>query len=270
MKHSPLHDAGPLTKPPVAVVVGASGGIGSAIARRLVERGYLTVAVGRNEERLAALRAECSHSAEGLLLPCRMDIGDRADIQRALALFPDEFERAEVLVHSAGDGPIGGLFDLNDEQWSDAIAVKLLGTVRLTQHFARGMVERRRGRVIVINGVFALQPQPLFLANTTINTALRGFAKALSIELGKFGVTVNTVNPGATEGDLWTYTVPEVAKRQNTSVDTVAANVLKTIPLGRLASGDDVAGAVAYLVSADADYVNGAVINVDGGSCMAS
>lgn len=255
----------------VAVVSGSTGGMGMAICLALAEQGMQVVMLGRDEEKLARVRNHIRAKLDLATPPLvrTIDISDPVSV----ALVVDEIYRCvgqiDVLVHAAGDGPVAALLDTTEAMWRETVATKLLGTIRLTRQVAERMVAAKFGRIVIVNGVFSLEPDPMFSINSTVNCALAGFAKATARDLGRSGVRVNVVNPGATETPLWRQIAGELAMRFNTTAAEIDATVRARIPLGRLATADDVAKVVAFLAGDAADYVNGAAVTVDGGGTAA-
>lgn len=254
----------------LALVSGATGGMGRAICAALLADGLRVVMLGRDAARLEAARAELAEGAAAERLAAQViDIGDAASVDGALARIAARFGAVTDLVHAAGDGPVAPLLESSERQWVDTVNGKLLGTVRLTRSTAAEMVKRRSGRIVIVNGVFSQEPDPLFPINSTVNCGLAGFAKAISRDLGAHGVRVNVVNPGATRTPLWGEICRALAPRFGVTAEEVDRTVQAKVPLGRLAESEDVASAVAFLLSPRAAHISGAVLNVDGGATAA-
>lgn len=267
----PQHHEAPSER--VALVSGATGGMGGAICAALLADGLRVVMLGRDEGKLErarlALIQQGQQSMLDRLFTQVVSIGDPESIVRAMAQVMNRFGRVTDLVHAAGDGPVAPLLDTTERMWEDTVTGKLLGTVRLTRAVAAVMVRQGSGRVVIVNGVFSEEPDPLFPVNSTVNCGLAGFAKAVSRDLGRHGIRVNVVNPGATITPLWTDICSNLAPRFGVSAAEVNQSVQDKIPLGRLADRADVANAVAFLLSPRAAHINGATLNVDGGATAA-
>lgn len=252
----------------VALVSGATGGMGSAICARLLDDGLQVVMLGRDASKLARARDKL---ASNVTLIDRLSIqvvciNDPDSVEQAVSQVLNSHGRITDLVHAAGDGPVAPLLETTEAMWYETVQGKLLGTVRLTRAVAQHMVKAQCGRIVIVNGVFSQEPDPLFPISSTINCGLSGFAKAISRDLGRHGVRVNVVNPGATTTPLWSQICRDLADRFGTSPDAVDQQVRDKVPLGMLATPNDVAQAVAFLLSSQASYLNGAAINVDGGA----
>lgn len=251
----------------VALVSGASGAIGSAVTARLANAGMQVVMLGRDEERLRVARDALGANAisRKRVHTAVINIGASDGFDAAFAGILARFPRIDLLVHAAGSGPLGDLLESTEQQWQDGLQGKLMGAVRLARAVCRPMAAAGGGQVILVNGVFAKEPDPLFPINSTVNCALLGFAKAISRDIARRGVRVNVVSPGPVESPLWRDTIAALARRLGTTLEQADRAVIDRIPLGMLASPDHVASAVEMLVNPCSDYLNGAVIDVDGG-----
>ncbi len=255
----------------VAVISGSTGGMGMAIAAKLAACGMGIVMLGRDQEKLQRTRVQLLQQP-GLDVPIwvqTIDICDPDSVAHAVTEIYRLTAHVDVLVHAAGDGPVAALLDTTEEMWQHTVQAKLLGTIRLTKALAKPMVAAGGGQVVIVNGVFSLEPDPLFSINSTVNCGLAGFAKSAARDLGRYGVRVNVVNPGATQTPLWDEIAGNLAAKFNTSKDEINAQVRGKIPLGQLASPQDIAGVVHFLTTPTANYLNGCAIAVDGGSTAA-
>jgi NAD(P)-dependent dehydrogenase (short-subunit alcohol dehydrogenase family) len=165
---------------------------------------------------------------------------------------------------------VGDALTASDEDWARTFEVKLLGAVRLVRAVLPRMIERRSGRIVFVNGTFALTPHEAFAVNAAVNGALRGYAKALARQAGRAGITVNTVNPGITVGRLWDTTLADLARHVGAEPDPLGEALRAEVPLGRFATAEEIASAVMFFVSDESSGINGAALNVDGGHCAAS
>ncbi|MCU1612676.1 MAG: AerF [Frankiales bacterium] len=252
----------------LAVVSGATGGIGRAVVAALAHRGIKVVMLGRDIERLRTTRDDLYRQLppDASLHIREVDINDTASVNPVIAEVIRSLGPVQILVHAAGDGPPAPVLETSLEAWRTTIEVKLLGAVRLLQAVGPAMTQAKSGSVILVNGAFRVQPDPMFPINSAVNAALGALAKATSQDLGRSGVRVNLVDPGVTNTALWWQTVEELEARTGTSGDTITKAVLDTIPLGVIPEPRDIAEAVAFLAGPAARLINGAVITVDGGA----
>jgi 3-oxoacyl-[acyl-carrier protein] reductase len=234
-----------------ALVTGASGGIGGAIARRLHGQGARVVLTGRRSDALEALAA---------------DLGERVAVQPADLASPGAAERLietvesdglDILINNAGLTRDNLALRLKDDDWQTVLDVNLSAGFRLIRSSLRGMMKRRFGRIISITSVVAVTGNPGQANYAAAKAGLIGMTKALAAEVASRGITVNCVAPGMIETAM-TDALSEAQRQQ----------LLARIPMGQLGSGADVAAAVVYLASPEAAYVTGQTLHVNGGMAM--
>jgi NAD(P)-dependent dehydrogenase (short-subunit alcohol dehydrogenase family) len=253
---------------PSALVTGATGAMGQAVAERLATRGYRLLLTGRREETLRNLATRPTlASADYSLLAA--DLASRVGVAQ-LSRWLAEQSPVDVFVHCAGDGPVGDALSAREDDWQHTIESKLLSAVRIVRCILPRMMERRSGRIVFMNGVFALTPHEAFAVNAAVNGALRGYAKALASFAGRHGISVNTINPGITMGPLWEEIKASLAERSEVGPEEISSALLAQIPLGRFTQPSEIAAAVDYLISPEAHNVNGATLTIDGGACSAA
>lgn len=237
----------------IALVTGASQGIGEAVARRLAAQGARVILAARNAGRLEALADELTGTGgEALALP--LDLARPEEVAERLGELPGEWADVHVLVNNAGVTADALLARMNLEAWRRVLDVNLTGTFAVTRALVRGMMRRRAGRIISISSVVGLMGNVGQANYAASKAGLVGFSKSLARELGGRGVTVNVVAPGYIETAM-TEGLPEAEMKE----------LVKAIVLRRLGRAEDVAAAVAYLASDEAGYVTGEVLNVSGG-----
>lgn len=236
-----------------ALVTGASGGIGGAIARALHEAGAHVALSGTRVEALDALASELG--ARCAVHPC--DLSDA----EATAALPGQVEAVlgglDILVHNAGLTRDGLTMRMKDEDWARVIEVNLVAGFRLARGSLKGMMKRRYGRIVSITSVVGHTGNPGQANYVASKAGLTGLSKALAAEVASRGITVNCVAPGFID----------TAMTEGLSED-LKAKLLSGIPAGRLGTGEDVAAAVLYLASAEAGYVTGQTLHVNGGMAM--
>ena len=229
----------------VVLVTGGNRGIGRAIAERFVAEGYRT-----------AVTARSGKGPEGTLT-VRADVTDAASLDAAFTEVEREWGSVEIVVANAGITKDTLLLRMTEDDFDSVVATNLGGTFRVVKRASKGMLRARWGRVILISSVVGLYGSAGQINYSSSKAALVGFARSLTRELGGRGITANVVAPGFIETDM-TAELP--AETQ--------AEYKRSIPAGRFATPDEVAGVVAWLASDDAAYVSGAVIPVDGGLGM--
>ncbi|TPG21740.1 3-oxoacyl-[acyl-carrier-protein] reductase [Sphingomonas koreensis] len=237
-----------------ALVTGASGGIGSAIAKSLAAQGARLAVSGSNAEKLTAFRAELG--GDHVAVPCDLSSAVAVD-----ALVPAAVEalggKLDILVNNAGVTRDNLAMRMKDDEWDQVIRVNLEAAFRLCRAAARPMMKARFGRMISITSVVGATGNPGQANYAASKAGVVGMSKALAQELASRGITVNCVAPGFIRSAM-TDDLPDAQK----------AALLTRIPAGDLGSGADVAAAVVYLASREAGYVTGQTLHVNGGMAM--
>jgi 3-oxoacyl-[acyl-carrier protein] reductase len=248
----------------VAIVGGASQGIGFAIARLLAAEGADVAMVARKAEPLAAAVAQVVGQNGGRAFAVPADIRSAADCERIIASACDHFGRLDILVNNDGAPPLGLLAEFDDAAWQRAIEQNLMSVVRLSRHAMPHLRAAGGGRIVNITALSVLQPISRFGLSVATWAGVIGYAKTLSLEVAAEAITVNTICPGriATERLDKVYGSGAGAAPLD---DKALADMAKSIPLGRLGTPDEIAGLVAFLASPWGAYITGATFHVDGG-----
>ena len=234
-----------------ALITGASGGIGGAIAKALAEQGATLGLAGRRKEALEALQAEVG----GHVLLA--DLGSAEGCDTLISEAEAALGQIDILVNNAGLTRDGLAMRMKDADWDAVIDVNLTGTFRLIRAAMKGMMKRRAGRIINMASVVGVMGNPGQANYAASKGGMIAMSKALAGELAARGVTVNCVAPGFIETAM-TADLPEKAKE----------SMLASIPSGRMGQPDEIAAAVAFLASDEASYLTGTVLNVNGGMAM--
>ena len=237
-----------------ALVTGASGGIGREIAKALAKAGA-TVALSGT--RVAALEETAGQLGGGPhpILPC--NLSDLAAVDKLVPSAEEALGGLDILVNNAGVTRDNLFMRLKDEEWDDVLAVNLTAAFRLTRSALRGMMKQRFGRIVSITSVVGVAGNPGQGNYAASKAGLIGMSKSLAQEVASRNITVNTVAPG--------FIASAMTDELN---DKQRETILAKIPSGRLGSGEEVAASVVFLASAEAGYITGQTINVNGGMLM--
>jgi len=241
----------------VAVVTGAGRGIGHAIALRLAKEGARVASVSRTEANAQKTADEINAARADAARAYAVDVADQAAVQKAAAQIFEDFGRVDILVNNAGVTRDGLSMRMSLDDWDTVLNTNLKGAFNFTQAVMRPMIKQRSGRIINISSIAGLIGNAGQANYAASKAGLIGLTKTLARELASRGITVNAVAPGLIETDMTTVLSDEIRQ-----------GILLKVPLGKLAEPEDIAGAVAYLASAEAKYITGQVLTVDGGMVM--
>ncbi len=239
----------------IALVTGASRGIGRAIAMRLAAQGAHVIAAARGEN--AAATVQEIAGAGGAAETAALDVGDAAAIDAVIARTLERHGRIDILVNNAGIARDQLMLRMKREDWDAVVATNLTAAFVLTQAVLKPMIRQKRGRIICISSVVGQSGNPGQANYAASKAGVIGFAKAVALEVASRNITVNVVAPGLIETDM------------TRGLTTDARGTWESrIPLRRLGSADDVASAVCFLASDEASYITGQVLAVNGGMYM--
>ncbi|MBI1300918.1 MAG: 3-oxoacyl-[acyl-carrier-protein] reductase [Alphaproteobacteria bacterium] len=236
-----------------ALVTGATGGIGGAIAKALHAQGATVAISGRNEEKLKALANELGERVHIL----QADLSNNEAITDLVKRAEEAMGQIDILVNNAGLTRDGLSMRMSNEDWQDVIDVNLSAPFKLAQAVQRGMMKRRTGRIINIASVVGVTGNPGQCNYVASKAGMIGWSKAMAAELASRGITVNCIAPGF----IATAMTDALTDDQKEAINS-------NIPAKKMGSSEDIAGAAAYLASDEAAYVTGQTIHVNGGMAM--
>lgn len=251
------------TQKSVAIVTGASQGIGRATALRLARDFSAVVLAARNEEELEKTAADV-RSAGAETLVCALDLREPQAAAVVIARTLDRLGRIDALLNIAGAVPQIDLFEMADAQWEDGLALKFHGARRLTLH-AWDALKSSQGSVVFISGSAALDPKPGFAAVAAVNAAIIALAKAFAEQGIQDGVQVNSVVPGAVMTGRRLSFMEHWAPQHGMTVAEATQQFPQKAGIARYGEPEEIAGLMAYLVSKEARWLTGASVRMDGG-----
>ena len=237
----------------IALVTGASRGIGRAIAERLADDGFFVVGTATSDVGADAISDYLGDNGKGI----RLDVADADSISAVIKTINDDFGAPTVLVNNAGITRDNLLMRMKDDEWDDIINTNLTSVFRMSKAVLRGMMKAKGGRIINISSVVGFTGNAGQANYAAAKAGMIGFAKSMAKEVGSRNITVNTVAPGFIDTDM--------TRELNDDIKNV---LLSSIPLSRLGEAKEIAHTVAFLASAGAGYITGETLHVNGGMFM--
>jgi len=249
-----------------ALVMGGSRGIGRGIAAALSAEGAAVAIVSRDQSALDRTAAEIGAATGHAVLPVAADLADRTALAAAFATVESRLGGVDILVNNSGGPPPSGVSAIDPELWRRQFEMMVLNIIGLTDLAVPGMKQRGWGRILTVASSSVIQPIPTIGVSNTLRSALVGWSKTLAGEVGRFGITVNMLLPGT----IATQRVAELngknAAAQGKTVEQIAEAAAAMIPVGRYGTIEEFGAVAAFLAGAQASYVTGSQIRIDGGA----
>jgi 3-oxoacyl-[acyl-carrier protein] reductase len=246
------------------VLCGANGVLGRAIAKQLADEGATLALLGRSREALDKLARELAGTATHATIEC--DLAEANSTDRAIEQAEQALGGIDVFISAAGAAQGGVFWEIDDAAWRSNLEIKLFGTIRALRAVTPRMVKQRNGRIVLVVGNSARQPEPRMLPGAAANAALLAIVRGLAEELGPHGVAINAVNPGPVRSSRWNTLMQAAAAREGCSVAEAETRFLEKTALRRLATAEEIATHVAFLASPAAAHLTGTSLTIDGGS----
>ena len=253
----------------VAVITGGSRGLGAASARLMAAEGAKLSLVARSEAELDAFASELreTHGAEILVVPA--DLTDPGAPDDVAARTLEAYGRIDVLINSAGAAQGGIFWDIPDQVWDDAYALKFMGTVRMMRSVLPAMRARKYGRIVTVVGDTGKQPRARLLPGAFVNAGLLAVTKGLADEVAADGISVNAVNPGPTRTERVATLFANLARDTGRSLEDIEKDFTEDSPFGTIGDPEEVARMIVLLASDAASNITGSSITTDGGRSRA-
>jgi 3-oxoacyl-[acyl-carrier protein] reductase len=249
----------------VALVTAASRGLGLASARALAQEGADVVICARSAD-IVATAAQIARETGVRTLGVQADVTVQADIDRLIAATVAEFGRIDILILNAGGPPSGSFLDLTPDDWEAATRLTLMSAVRLCYGVIPLMLTQQGGSIVAIESVSVKHPIDNLILSNAIRLAVIGLLKSLANEFGGRGIRVNSVNPTFTLTDRTGQLLAARAARDGNSVEEQSADIVRTIPLGRMGTPEEFGRVVAWIASPAAAFIHGHALMFDGGA----
>lgn len=248
-----------------AIVCGSTKGIGKAVAMELSLMGANITLIARNEQALQQTKSELHNNGSQLHSYLCVDFSDPINLKELVEQFIQRSGPINILINNTGGPNAGPIINAKTSDFLSAFNNHLICNHILVQACLEGMKNNGYGRIVNVISTSVKQALPNLGVSNTIRAAVSNWSKTMANELGKYGITVNNVLPGATITERLTEIIENKANKTNATIDFVTNEMLNEIPLGRFAQSSEIANAVAFLVSPAAAYINGINLPVDGG-----
>ena len=248
-----------------AIVTGGSEGIGKAITWAFAREGVDVAICARRKQPLEATAAEIARATNRQIVPITADLTKPADAENFVKKAHAALGRVDILVNNAGSAPGGVIEHLSEEDWASALQLKFMGYVRCMKHVLPIMQKQKKGRVVNVIGNDGVKVSYWEIAPGAANAAGQNLTLSLASQYGKDNISFVCVNPGPVRTERWTGLVKAMARDMNMSYEEADKLAPSSIPLGRIAESEEVANLVTFLASDLAFFVNGTMIEIDGG-----
>jgi 3-oxoacyl-[acyl-carrier protein] reductase len=250
----------------VALVTGASAGIGYAIAEKLAAEGCNLIICGRNADRLEQAYQKLLDSP-AKIITCCADVHKVTDSEKLVQLALNEFGKIDILVNNSDGAKFSSIAveNLSDEDWITVFEGKLMGYIRMTNLVLPPMKNQQWGRIVNIIGTSGKEPSPRLIKSGVANAALINFTKSVATQVAQWNILVNSVNPGIIDTPRHREYLEVFAQKEDRNIEAIIEGIDQTIPIGRRGLSSEVANLVAFLSSGCASYITGVTIPVDGG-----
>ncbi len=248
----------------VALITGAAGGIGQAIARRLAREGAHVALADIRTEPLDAI-AESIESHNRKALNVAVDVTQTDQVTRMVQAVVEAFGHIDIFFNNAGIIRVQNFLDVTEAEWDQVIDVNLKGVFLCGQAVAKHMVERQRGKIINTASLAADRGRPEIAAYAASKTAVVSLTRSMALDLADHGITVNALAPGIVDTDMWAFIDNEMGKLWGRQKGDSMQRRVDIVPLKRAASADEVANVGVFLASDEADYITGQTMYIDGG-----
>jgi NAD(P)-dependent dehydrogenase (short-subunit alcohol dehydrogenase family) len=248
-----------------ALVTGGSEGIGKAITWAFAREGVDVAICARRKEPLEKTAAEIARATNRSIVPITADLTKPAEAENFVKKAHEALGRIDILVNNAGAAPGGVIEHLNEEEWASALQLKFMGYVRCMKHVLPIMQKQKKGRVVNVIGNDGVKVSYWEIAPGAANAAGQNLTLSLASQYGKDNISFVCVNPGPVRTERWTGLVKAMARDMNMSYEEADQLAPASIPLGRIAESEEVANLVTFLASDLAFFVNGTMIEIDGG-----
>lgn len=249
-----------------AIVTASSKGIGFGIANALLKSGANVAICGRNPEGVDTALKELGEPETGSVFGLAGDISDAAFARRFVEHVQERFRAIDILVNNSGGPPPSPVLNLTEDQWMSALSNNLMSTIRMCSLVVPIMLQNGWGRIVNLTSTAAKEPAAGMALSNVTRAGVAAYSKTLAQEVGEFGVTVNTILTGGVMTDRLRSLVSRTLEEKGETFDEAIARIGKTIPVRHLATPDEFAQTILYLVSPEASYLTGVAIPVDGGT----
>ncbi|MEA5536728.1 SDR family oxidoreductase [Crocosphaera sp. XPORK-15E] len=255
----------------VALVTGASAGIGFAIAEKMAAEGCCLIICGRNSQTL-----EKAHQAllkfQGEVISVIADVQDETDSQNLVKQALENFGKIDILINNSEGASFAGdlIENISDKAWKNTFEGKLMGYIRMTNLVLPKMKSQQWGRIINIIGTSGKEPSAHLIKSGVVNAGLINFTKAVATQVAKYNVLVTAINPGIIDTPRHRQYLDINAQKQETTIDFIREKIINNIPIKRIGNSSEIANLVTFLSSECASYITGVTIPVDGGLSTAA